>query len=237
MPIPLGREALAWHAHLASLAVHTYRPLDQIQLDTDPELRGYLRVHDLSHRDVDAYVWTSEREMVIVFRGTQPRRWRDLVRNVRVHQVEARDATGRRIGRVHAGFWGGVEALWPDLIAAVNRIQDRRLIVCGHSQGGAIAVRAVQRLRPIITPEAVVTWGEPRSGDQEAAEAWPLHVPYYPYAHYGDVVPLVPDRRLPPWEPYVHVQARRWLRGPGWLPLRLHWLERYRDGLADRAVA
>lgn len=103
-------------------------------------------------------------------------------------------------GRVHAGFWEGMDALWTaPFIDEVQRRLDgptpRRLYVTGHSKGGAMAHLAGMRFAEElgIEPAAVVSFAGARPGTQDFADAYRARKLRSRRYEYGDdIVPHLP---------------------------------------------
>lgn len=79
-------------------------------------------------------------------------------------------------GEVHAGFWQDATAIAAQVLEQVKSFMAANpaapVIITGHSLGGAQAtIFAKILVSQAITPEWVVTFGEPRSGDEEFAAA------------------------------------------------------------------
>src|SRR6185369_15912441 len=79
-------------------------------------------------------------------------------------------------GLVHQGFADSLETLWGQLIPSVRRLAASGLpvFVTGHSKGGALATLASIRLlnEEKIEPAGIFTYGAPRSGDTQFADAY-----------------------------------------------------------------
>ena len=115
----------------------------------------------------------------LVFRGTDgPVDWNT---NVRVALTE-----WPKGGTVHAGFQRALDGVWPDVEKALEELE-MPVFYAGHSLGGALATLAAS-LRP---PLAVYTFGGPRVGDAEFAEAL-ADVAVYRVVNRRDTVPDTP---------------------------------------------
>jgi pimeloyl-ACP methyl ester carboxylesterase len=68
-------------------------------------------------------------------------------------------------GLVHGGYLAAVDLLWNDVSAAVRQLRDReqKLLLTGHSMGGALAVLAAARfeVEDMIPVEPIYTFGQP----------------------------------------------------------------------------
>jgi len=98
---------------------------------------------------------------LISFRGTQPDEIRHLVTNLQAQQLEWHESGGR----VHAGFAKAARGVLPqvlDWLAGEARPRSR-LILTGHSLGGALATLGAS----VLEPEMLITLGSPRVGDTE----------------------------------------------------------------------
>lgn len=91
-------------------------------------------------------------------------------------------------GLVHAGFLGSLRDLWPAVEKALSGVT--RLIITGHSKGGALAQLAGVWLAD-LHPE-VVTFAAPRVGDAAFANEYPSVRPLVRYEGEQDLVPLLP---------------------------------------------
>lgn len=131
-------------------------------------LAGFGEPTDFHHPESDGQGYAALRGdglAVIAFRGTEPNRMGDLITDV---QAFLRDWE-LGVGAVHAGFAASALGLWPDVEAwlAGPGAERKRLLLCGHSLGAAIATLLA---RPSDADE-LVTLGCPRVGNREFAAA------------------------------------------------------------------
>lgn len=164
----------------------------------------------------DAFLYgESDTEALLAFRGTLPLRLgtepRRIVQTLAdwINNANASLTDGQPFGlpgQIHAGFaasferlWqpdGGIAALLPRMRRAVAR--GKRLLITGHSKGGALAALAALRLassRDVgVNPAAVVTFAAPRVGDAEFRAAFDrtLMQSAWRYEYRDDIVPLLP---------------------------------------------
>jgi hypothetical protein len=96
---------------------------------------------------------------LIAFRGTRPDAVKDLVTDVRFQLVDWTE-TG---GRVHFGFATAFRSLYSqiDRWLQLHAAGRGRLIITGHSLGGALATLAASLWKPTL----LLTLGSPRVGD------------------------------------------------------------------------
>jgi hypothetical protein len=105
--------------------------------------------------------------VIVAFRGTDDAR--DWLTNLSLWQSSP---WGAEWGSVHAGFWGAVDALWPQITAALRELDADAMPVwfTGHSLGGAMAMLAAARLlneRQQAEIRAIYTFGQPMVGNRE----------------------------------------------------------------------
>lgn len=131
-----------------------------------------------------------------------------------------RPPSGPNMGRVHRGFYDAFLSSIADiedvLIPQLNTLTPRRLIITGHSLGGALATGALayllQRLDFLSLPHTVlfVTLGQPRFGDAQFRKFLLDEISRLQdkdkfssarMVHDHDGVPMVP----PTWMSYEHV--------------------------------
>lgn len=102
---------------------------------------------------------------LVAFRGTQPDDIRHLATSLQAQQTPWSE-TG---GRTHAGFSQAARGVLPRLSEwlATDGRQRSRLILAGHSLGGALATLAAT----VVCPDLLVTLGSPRVGDTDFVAA------------------------------------------------------------------
>ncbi len=141
-----------------------------------------------------AYLFSNANDLVVVARGTEPNQWDDLRADANAWTVLV------DVGRVHAGFNGEVNHLWP-LIEERIINNHRTAYFAGHSLGAAIAMVCAGRCKgsEIYTnPKCLFTFGSPRVGNQRYIHA--TNIPHYRWVNNNDIVTRVPPR----WLGYRH---------------------------------
>ncbi len=102
-------------------------------------------------------VASDERNLVVAFRGT------DDTRDV-LYDADFSTESGELGTRVHRGFRRALDAVWDD-IRPIILASDKKVLVTGHSLGGALAILLTARLLALgHRVDAVVTLGQPRVG-------------------------------------------------------------------------
>lgn len=153
-----------------------------------------------------AYLFYSEHDAVVVFRGTEADEWNDIKAD-----INAVSAVAETFGRVHRGFKTEVDDIWP-LIEEVLAENEKPLWFCGHSLGGAMATICAGRcmISPIRSePEELYTYGSPRVGDKAFVSNVKLE--HYRWVNNNDVVTRVP----PTWLGYRHSGKELYLNNVG----------------------
>jgi len=134
-----------------------------------------------------AYWFQSEYDSVVVFRGTEADDWNDIKAD-----ANAIAALAETVGKVHSGFKGEVDEIWP-LIEKELEANTKPLWFCGHSLGGALATICGGRcflsyLK--MEPVGVYTFGSPRVGCRRYVNHVPL--PHYRWVNNNDIVTRFP---------------------------------------------
>lgn len=101
-------------------------------------------------------------------------------------------------GRVHKGFLDSLNGLWDGVIASLEDggykdgglPWNKKLVIVGHSKGGALAVLAGCRLASLRP--TVVTFASPMVGDLSFAVGYPNSTLVCRYEGRDDVVPWLP---------------------------------------------
>lgn len=151
-----------------------------------------------------ALVGTTATEIVVAFRGTLPintEDWNEFILSIRdwVNDGAALLATVPYTnGMVHRGFGGALDLLWNNVSAAVLAQQAGgalRVVVTGHSKGGALASLAAMRMQHDMatTPAAVYTYGSPRPGNTQFARDYSARILHsWRFENTDDLVPHLP---------------------------------------------
>ena len=152
-----------------------------------------------------ALVCRSTDGVVLAFRGTLPgptpesprRILEDWLQNLDTCMVPF-DGVG---GAVHEGFLRGLESIWREVYflvtAGLRSMQTPRLLVTGHSKGGAMAHLAAARFSKsgVIASRdiSVHAFGTPRLGDTEFVSAYRALVPVaYRFECQDEIAPYLP---------------------------------------------
>lgn len=124
---------------------------------------------------------------VLAFRGTEPENVADWIRD-----FDAFPVWDSVLGWCHRGFRDGSRAIWP--LLDFNGMQ--RIVVTGHSMGGAFAIQTAARLVASgMHVDAVVTFGAPRCIGSQGARLLAKARRLTLYCHGDDPVPMVPWMR------------------------------------------
>lgn len=140
--------------------------------------------------DTQAFITHHDELILISVRGTSET-LPDGLRDGDAYQVPFQEGEGK----VHRGFYGGAQAVFPFVVSYLERFYSgQKLLITGHSLGGAIALilsemlRRNQRYQPDIV---LYTYGAPRAGDTTFINsAQPLI--HHRIVNQNDPVPSVP---------------------------------------------
>jgi hypothetical protein len=158
----------------------------------------------------------------VVFRGTKLGDLQDLKTDLTILLAGA-----ARGGRVHTGFQGALDRVWPELSAHLEgSTGSRTLWLTGHSLGAALATVAAAR---IPSARALYTFGSPRVGD--AAFTSSITIPVSRFVNSSDLV-----AELPPPLGYQHVGVLRYFDREGKLHDQPPLWQRLSDGLAGHGA-
>jgi len=201
MPIPLTARLLAVARHTYAITVTGPVPAtpDAAQIE-------YLRQPDgfaAGTAKIDAaLVGETAGEIIVGFRGTLPPNSPDHLQAIRdwasdLDALLVKDPEWP--GRVHQGFLGALEVLWPGMkpviTALVEAKPNKPIYLTGHSKGGPVANLAAFRLRHTFpnTPIFVCTFAGARPGDPRFVTAYDAAVTHsVRYEYADDIVPHLP---------------------------------------------
>eukprot|EP01007_Sphenomonas_quadrangularis_P003483 NODE_69_length_2300_cov_246.337628_g49_i0.p1 GENE.NODE_69_length_2300_cov_246.337628_g49_i0~~NODE_69_length_2300_cov_246.337628_g49_i0.p1 ORF type:complete len:708 (-),score=235.51 NODE_69_length_2300_cov_246.337628_g49_i0:148-2271(-) len=157
------------------------------------------------------WLWVNNEEfIVLVFRGTEGTKLRDIWADLnafpvvdwkcyRPEKLEAAKNKPAKI-KVHAGFKNALDDVWPEVVevAKAAYAAGKKIFICGHSLGGALATLCAARLalglRDQVDIFAVYTYGCPRVGNMKFAEKCDkiFGDRHFRYVNNNDMVPGVP---------------------------------------------
>ena len=178
-------------AKLASIAYEN----ESVAKEQVKEL-GFTEVEFYNRDGAQAYRFQNTTDLVIACRGTQPTEFNDIKADLNAIPV-----VSETISRVHKGFKAEVDELWPmireDIDPAI--VGDRKVWVCGHSLGAAMATIVAARCTlddsiPNIQVEELYTYGSPRVGWDKYCKSLP--VMHHRWRNNNDIVTTVPPAFL-----------------------------------------
>jgi triacylglycerol lipase len=196
-------------------------------VDTEARRWGFTRSTFLaspprSRWDTQCFVASSQEQVLVAFRGTQPGDLKDWITDA--HCVLATT----ELGSVHYGFWAALQSVWDPLCAAIADHQDQgqSLWFTGHSLGAALATLAVARLRLKLKPiHSLYTYGSPRVGSVDFSDRFDRDFGEFTfrYVNNADVVTRVPTREMG----YSHVGTTLQFDASGQLQADMHFWNRF----------
>jgi hypothetical protein len=153
--------------------------------------------------DTQAFITHHEEVILISVRGTVSNA--DVLRDANAHQVAFADG----VGKAHEGFYQAYRAMRDFVLHYLGQFHiGQRVIICGHSLGGAIALLLAEGLRR--TPDRtynilLYTYGAPRAADAEFTHGASTLV-HHRIVNHNDPVPSVPA-------PWMNTTAKLWVPG------------------------
>lgn len=145
-------------------------------------------------------VCTPMKAVIITYRGTEPGSFTDLLVDVQVWMVSSPCKGSTAASRVHRGFKSAYKAVQhvvnPVVLGLLDEFGLERVIVTGHSLGGAIAtlsacdLAALVASRSTTTRVSAFTFGSPRVGNEAFQQEYDRAVPdTWRFVNDLDVVP------------------------------------------------
>jgi Lipase (class 3) len=199
--------ALTMTARLLCAARHAYMVAANGPVPPAPYLGdiGYANPAGFASGDdrIDAgLVGEAPDAIIVAFRGTLPPQSPDRAQVILdwandCNALLTADPLGLP-GKVHAGFLGAVDALWPAMQPAVAALiaasPGKPIYITGHSKGGPMANIAAARLYK-LQPHAAIyvcTFAGARAGDTDFATAYEAVTNSDRYEFADDIVPHLP---------------------------------------------
>ncbi|WP_448652100.1 lipase family protein [Pseudomonas fluorescens] len=153
--------------------------------------------------DTQAFITHHDQVILIAVRGTAS--GVDALRDANAHQVPFADG----VGKAHEGFYQAYRAMRDFVLHYLDQFHDgQRIVICGHSLGGAIALLLAEGLRRTSNAKyniLLYTYGAPRAADAEFTEGASSLV-HHRIVNHNDPVPSVPA-------PWMNTTAKLWVPG------------------------
>lgn len=144
---------------------------------------------------------------VVSFRGTLPSSLKDWIDDLDFFKT---DYALCNDCEVHKGFFESYGSLKETVLETLDRMKPDRVRVTGHSLGAAMAVFAAADIKHVgYDVEALYTFGEPRCGDTNFANAFDTTLGpsvSYRVVHSADIVPHLPPELFE----FRHVEEEVW---------------------------
>jgi predicted lipase len=145
--------------------------------------------------DTQCYVFAENDITYIVFRGTE-KKFRDIFTDLWAFKKELPFKNKKGI-RVHRGFLDAYMSVRDEILTKVLELNSKRIIITGHSLGGALATLCGVDLQK----NSIVHWhnlhlatfGSPKVGNRKFKKSFNNRVfSYDRYVNRLDLVPLMP---------------------------------------------
>jgi len=154
-----------WLAQVADHAYETNRDTARAWLIQQGQTN--VQFFEVPGTNTQALLASGNGVAVLAFRGTE-QNLTDWMTDADFKLIEA-SANGLP-GKIHHGFAGALESIWPELLTAIGQLKGQRVLlhITGHSLGGALATLAALRLARLrVYPvQSIHTYGSPRVGDE-----------------------------------------------------------------------
>jgi len=209
MTISASRGA-AWSTSTATEAVglawSAYCPLSEVsswdcywcEQTGTPQLTSVQTAYSKSW-DNFAYggIDSGAKTIYIVFRGTAVRSVKDILEDADLIQTKPWKNLPKV--KVHSGFWRAYGTLAAQVKSIISELKssctDCKLVLVGHSLGGAMATLAsVDLSKSGLKVNQLITLGSPRVGNGDFATYFAgRRIPHVRWVNKGDLVPHVPS--------------------------------------------
>jgi triacylglycerol lipase len=182
-------------------------------------------------------IWNKD-EYTLAFRGTEPDELTDVLAD-----LNAIPRGAMTHGLVHSGFRGEIDKLWKQIErhwsgngGETKGHRGKKLYICGHSLGGAMATIAASRFEEAVPVEQLTTFGSPRVGTRNFVKN--IVTPHRRYVNNNDIVTKVPLFIMG----YKHHGKRQYINFHGnirkltpWQMVKDRW-RGYKSGVLDGAL-
>ena len=150
--------------------------------------------NQIDNTDTQAFITHNDELVLISVRGTNEK-FADGLRDADALQVPFEQGTGKDKGKVHRGFYEAALKVYELTINYLEKFYTgQKLIICGHSLGGAITLLLSEMLRRRADYDyniVLYTYGAPRAADATFVKG-AADLVHYRMVNHNDPVPSVP---------------------------------------------
>jgi len=166
-------------------------------LENAEKIQNTYNLFNEESTDTQFFHYETNEYLLLAFRGTEPKK-ADVFTDVNVQMVPFSDVCGM----VHAGFHIAFKSIQNAIDKVVKKAHGKKVIFCGHSLGGALAVMAAAYTKKIHKREVMLyTFGCPLVGDTDftyhCSKVDPII--YWRCVHNEDIVTMIPP-------PHTHLR-------------------------------
>jgi hypothetical protein len=140
--------------------------------------------------DSQAFITHNDELVLIAVRGTNEKPW-DLLTDIDAKQVPFEEG----VGQAHQGFYGAAKVVYEFATTYLDKFYSgQKIIVTGHSLGGAIALllsEMIRRTERYAADILLYTYGAPRAADQTFVEG-AATLTHHRMVNHNDPIPSVP---------------------------------------------
>ena len=187
VPLPGYNAGLASLCALVSML--SYEPEEECRRVAGTTGLSEDRIKKIEQQNHSCTLLAYDDLIVIAFRGTDLSDVADWRTNWQTKPVVG------PWGLVHGGYLAAVDLLWNDVSAALRQLRHReqKLLLTGHSMGGALAVLAAARfeIEGTIPVESIYTFGQPAVADSAFSLELERRLShrYFRFVHSVDAIP------------------------------------------------
>lgn len=146
---------------------------------------GYTKHIFLDNDGAQCHIVWNNKEAAICFRGTEPDELSDVLAD-----LNAWPKKSMTDGWVHSGFRGELDKLWDSILVELKKLKDKKLFICGHSLGAAMATICTSRVEEFTEVAGLYTYGSPRAGTKSFVKG--IKTEHWRFVNNNDVVTAVP---------------------------------------------
>lgn len=193
----------------ARLCQEIYRDFGGLRFSDYPDVEPvFVESQDNGFTDTQVAILNqlNSDRLYIVFRGSD--KSVDWINNFEFRQQIYPYGDGNTEVQFHRGFMMAYFAVRKQLLEAMDKFVGQRVIVTGHSLGGALATIAALDIQYNLGQQRdlsfeVYTFGSPRVGNQAMVDSYNGRIPYsYRFVNGWDVVTRIPRT----WQGFDHVE-------------------------------